>query len=506
VRARRIGFSPDSSSTLKLETESLSVFNPVLRRFATALSRVSITEASRCLLPRNAGADVFRLWEEVQSALSATMATSSANGAEFLLERYVREVDVQSGRVVSGRSWQTRAAATDGFVSVSPESLAAHGYRRSQADSVLYSAPDARTLTSEAFASRHCLRPVEDSRHPDLVGLAFSPHTRRDGDVAGVLWLERSSLGLRDLDFTYTALHSAGAGRQETADDSGHVRYEHLSTGGWIVSSWIIRIPVSGTVVTLVPAGGADLSGGAIMRRNVARTVARAWEIGGEVRQTVNHPDSSTRRSYSMGRVQGDLVTYGANAAVSDVAIILTSSNDTMVKSRVQTGANGHFVFDSVEAGNYLLTAYAPRLDTLNTPIPPLSLTVGERAVVTVTVTVPPPSAGISALCPGGIQPGSVGLYGSVRDDVTGLPVPGVRVRGYWLSNTIYNDAGVSTTQRERITTTDANGRYAFCDLEPTPRLLMTAALGVRHSLRTPALQMRPAEFRMYDMVITAAQ
>jgi hypothetical protein len=324
--------------------------------------------------------------------------------------------------------------------------------------------------------------------------------------VAGVLWLDRSSLGLRDLDFTYTASRSAGTGRHDTAADSGHVRYEHLSTGGWIVSSWIIRIPVSGTVVTLVPTSGADLSGGAVMRRNVVRTVARVWEIGGEVRQIVNQSDSSARRSYSMGRVQGDLVTSGANAAVSDVAITLTSSNDTTVESHVQTGANGHFVFDSVAAGSYLLTAYAPRLDTLNTPIPPLSLTVGERTAVTVTVTVPPPSAGISALCPDGIPPGSVGLHGSVRDGVTGLPVPGARVRGYWLSNTIYNDAGVSTTQRERITTTDANGRYAFCNLEPTPRLLMTAVLGARHSLRTPALQMRPGGFRMYDMVITTAQ
>ncbi|MGI8510899.1 MAG: MSCRAMM family protein, partial [Gemmatimonadaceae bacterium] len=294
----------------------------------------------------------------------------------------------------------------------------------------------------------------------------------------------------------------AGAVAQSSGADSGHVHYQRLKSGTWIVASWLIRVPVTKTVLSWVPADAGDLGNGAMMHRSTTQSVARVWEIGGDVKEVFDPGNGATGQVSPLGRVQGTLITEGTNSTLSNVAISLTSRTDTTAISRVRTSLDGQFLFDSIEPGNYILRAYTPRLDTLNTPVLPLSLTVGERTALVVTVTVPLPQKGIEALCPGGIRPGLVGLHGSVLDTVTGRPIQGARVRAYWLSGTVYNDAGMSTTPHERITQTDANGRYAFCDLEPTPRLLLSAVRDGRRTPPAPAVVISPGEFRMYDMFV----
>src|SRR6185312_10772225 len=94
IRARRIGFLPDSSKFLTLTAgqrpQHISIS---LNAFPVQLVRVGVEEARRCVIAPQAGATVFRLWQEAQSALTATAATSDDAGTGFVLHRFERKLD-----------------------------------------------------------------------------------------------------------------------------------------------------------------------------------------------------------------------------------------------------------------------------------------------------------------------------------------------------------------------------------------------------------------------------
>lgn len=98
VRARRIGFLPDSSESLTLSAgQRLPQIRLSLSAFPVQLVRVGIEEARRCVIAPRAGAAVFRLWQEAQSALTATVATSHDVRTGFVLHRFERKLDPRTG-------------------------------------------------------------------------------------------------------------------------------------------------------------------------------------------------------------------------------------------------------------------------------------------------------------------------------------------------------------------------------------------------------------------------
>ena len=87
-----------------------------------------------------------------------------------------------------------RALSSEPYFSISPDSLAANGFARTEGDSAVYFAPDARTLTSAVFAQTHCMRAIQDRAKPEQIGLGFEPVAQIGlVDVTGVLWLDRAS-------------------------------------------------------------------------------------------------------------------------------------------------------------------------------------------------------------------------------------------------------------------------------------------------------------------------
>lgn len=282
VRARRVGFAPTTSAGLAIANDAAVNFDPTMRMLPATLAQVNVQESERCVIAPEAGAAALALWEAVQNALSNAAASSMDRNHSFMLTRFHRELHPQTGKVLASTNWKVLVNGSETYRSLPAESLAVTGYiERVGRDSAYYSAPDARTLVSEAFARTHCLRPVAGSR--GSVGLAFEPvHLGARADVAGTLWLEQKSGRLQNLQFSY--VDSATA-----MDDSiraipratGRVDYRRLDDGSWIINDWTLRIP---TVAYDSPSrrGGR----GSDSRESVPY-VERLQEFGGNVTEVV---------------------------------------------------------------------------------------------------------------------------------------------------------------------------------------------------------------------------
>ncbi len=504
VRARRIGFAPDSSDELTFTAGGELHFDPVLKPLATSLQAVTVEGTDRCVVSPGSGAQAFRLWEAVQNALSATIAASGGKQFAFRLGRFERAIDPLTGRIIRGSAWQMRALSSEPYYSISPDSLAATGFAKAEGDSSVYFAPDARTLTSEVFAQTHCIRSVQDPTKPEQIGLGFEPVSQTTlVDVGGVLWLDRASGELRILEYRYEL--PAGSRTQTISSRSesamGRIEYRRLDNGGWIVDRWIIRVPVQKQERnnTLSSSGaGGNLT---VRSSRVTRTTA-VWEIGGDVTAVLDPSDPGFAQQSEVGDLRGT-VTVGPNHVGMPKVELEVASTSTRTQPRRQTtGPDGLFAFDSLPEGEYILTAAAPAFDTLNTLVAPVPLRISPNTQQTVTITVPSAEEGRAALCPAKNSADAIIVHGLVTDSATGQPAIGARVDAYWLTGAMRSTIGLSASAHERVTLTDRSGKYVFCRMEPTTRLLLTASLGLRKSRRAPSITLAEGSMRLANLQI----
>jgi hypothetical protein len=184
---------------------------------------------------------------------------------------------------------------------------------------------------------------------------------------------------------------------------------------------------------------------------------------------------------------------------VPNVEIDVASTGPSAQPKRTMTGRDGLFVFDSLPEGDYRLTVSAASFDTLNTIVQPLPLRVGASTLQTVTIAIPSREDGRAALC--SANPSSTTIvHGFVTDSATGQRVAGARVEAYWLSGATRNIRGLSASAHQRVTLTDSNGKYVFCAMEPTSRLLLTASLGSRRSPRAPSITIAAGDMRLANL------
>jgi len=243
VRVERIGLRAVVAPPIALGAGQ-SVDLPIdVATETVALHRVRIDADSRCdVRPREGtpGELAAWLWDEARKALTATRVSDTKRTTPIEITDVVRWLDPRTGRVLREETLPVARVRGQPFASVSPESLAAHGYVEEHGDSTVYAAPDAATLLDARFLDQHCLaaRASRDDR-PGLVGLAFRPArgTSRP-DVSGVLWLDASSFELRFLEFGYTAPDSLA-----NPEYGGRVDFTRLHDGRWIVRRWALRVP-----------------------------------------------------------------------------------------------------------------------------------------------------------------------------------------------------------------------------------------------------------------------
>ncbi len=424
-------------------------------------------ESRRCVLAPEAGEQTLRLWQEAQNALSGAAVNTVSGTNSFVLNRFQRELDSRGKRVIRSTRWRLPAYASETYASISADSLAAEGFVKMAGSAAIYYAPDARTLLSESFARTHCLRPVAGAAGSDSVGLAFEPvgHDHRT-EVAGTLWLARSTGKLMYLEFRYVD----AADRSEGADEmvphaTGRVDYRELPGGAWIISSWVIRAPL-----IRVTAARTETTPFGSYRTEPVSSVSGWWEFGGDVADVTTAQSSNPPGSFApkSGSLRGTLVDSTAHEGVAGVDASVQSVGSQKIVARTVTDSAGHFAFDSLLAGEYVLRFAAPRLDTLGTAIPSASFSIIPEQQLTLTTTVPPSE--INRACPAQ-QPEQRIVHGAIRDSVTGSALSSVSVRMTWIARASESGSRFVVQASEVAAVTDNTGHYVLCGL-PTDRIL----------------------------------
>ncbi|MGI8507909.1 MAG: carboxypeptidase regulatory-like domain-containing protein [Gemmatimonadaceae bacterium] len=389
--------------------------------------------------------------------------------------------------------------SSEPYASIAAESLAVYGFVAPQGQSLVYYAPDARTLTSNAFARTHCFHPVENTAHPELIGLAFAPaksgtNGSQKGpltrDASGVLWLDRASAELRYLEFEYGAgVLTRGSATDATA--SGRVDYRHLPAGAWIVNHWVIRMPVVMNRTVMAPVAVASIEEGAIRSRTETSNVVTIWQAGGDVISTFPASELTSGSMSSFGLVSGRFIDSTARRSVHHGIpgvrgqIMPVAPVRETIRVAV-TDTAGAFILDSVPPGDYLLDASAPSLDALGVEISQRKVHVTAATNQSLLTTVPPESAAIALLCPSGLSSRDAVLHGWVRK-LDGSDAASVeRVTVSWFEVTDNRQDHFTGGTHSLATITNREGEYIICGLPLGKQVLVAASTGTRKSVPFP--------------------
>ncbi len=272
LQTARVGWQPWFSPPLDLPVQGALRYTGEVPFRAVGLSAVVVRGERTCGTALDVGREVARVWEEAKKALNAVAWTQRAAPLTFDLTFWQSRLHARTLDELERREERrpTRRAASP-FASAPIEVLSRDGYIVENDDGDWeYFAPDAEALLSPVFAGDHCFFVREHPADPSVLGLGFEPVPDRDlPDIEGTLWLDRASAKLELLEFGYANLPWRIVGRHRIG---GSVAFAELQTGGWIVWSWRLRMPL------LTLAGNR-------LRWDVSRGygVAAYVEMGGEV-------------------------------------------------------------------------------------------------------------------------------------------------------------------------------------------------------------------------------
>jgi len=104
-----------------------------------------------------------------------------------------------------------------------------------------YYGPDARELLSSEFETDHCFTLVAGGGPGSaLIGLAFRPVRNRGvPEIEGTLWIDKTTLELRSLEFQYVNAHFP----DEVRGVGGRLEFERVQSGAWYPRYWMLRMP-----------------------------------------------------------------------------------------------------------------------------------------------------------------------------------------------------------------------------------------------------------------------
>lgn len=269
VRGERIGYQLTESAPLALAEGERVEARLVSTEGRVVLDAIAVEAGARCA-GHGTTAETATVWEEVRKALGMVSATAARRQARYTIERFHREIEPSSGALRREQRTTHAGTAEKPFIPAELARLSTHGYIEPQGDTLVYHAPDADVLLSEAFLEEHCFR--LQGAPAGLIGLAFQPlRGRRVPDVEGVLWVDRASAELRGLEWTYTRPPIPGP----RGVPGGRMDFARLDDGRWITVSWVLRMPEEGRaqaaaygtgqrrqIVTIREMGGSVVSVG----------------------------------------------------------------------------------------------------------------------------------------------------------------------------------------------------------------------------------------------------
>jgi hypothetical protein len=303
-----------------------------------------------------------------------------------------------------------------------------------------YFAPDAQALLSDPFLDTHCFRLIEGG--PDragLVGLAFEPtgQNERVSDISGTLWIDRASVELRWLEYTYENLEP----EVRPGDATGRVEFLRMPEGTWIVTEWWIRMPL-----VQVDIGG----------RLPVRQITGFRQSGGRVLEVVEAGGRELSTGATAGAIEG-IVVDSLGLPMEGVSVGTVGSAQTIF-----TNAEGRFNLVGLMEGTYRVRFMDPDLQALGLAAPEITQEVRRGVSSSVQFLMPSPAAMLRESCGAPTNSRMSMLGGIVRDASNDEPISGATVRVLW---SLVESRGTAFRQVSNglETTTDGFGIYRVC-------------------------------------------
>ncbi|MEN8144142.1 MAG: carboxypeptidase-like regulatory domain-containing protein [Gemmatimonadota bacterium] len=257
LRTDRIGYASAHSPEFELQRGQVFEYQMRVAIEPVELSSLDVRRGARCELLPDEGRQIYTVWEEARKAMAASVWTGMQQYYRFDAVHFVNDLDRAGRRRNEVSVEEVRYYGRHPFKSIGSRDLALGGFVQSVPGRVAYYGPDADVMMSEDFLARHCFRLAAGSgEHAGSIGLEFEPvGERRLSDIAGVIWLDRSTAALQHLEYEYRNLRLPVS----TKRLGGRVEFKRLPSGAWIVQRWYIRVPIIEFSEVRVAGGGREV-------------------------------------------------------------------------------------------------------------------------------------------------------------------------------------------------------------------------------------------------------
>jgi hypothetical protein len=246
LSVRRIGLQPRRVTGVTVADGAMVTLPLMVSGIRQMLSAVRVVADAGVCGRAPAGENrTAMLWEQISLALRASTLSrdDSAGAAPLRIAERVRELS-ESLEERAAKVTRSGYGAGRPYSAVHPDTLAAHGYVRREADGdISFFAPDETVLLSESFLATHCFDSPKEDEDPSLAELRFRPaRGRKVPEVEGTAFVDTLSGELRRLEFRFVNTKPLLPMNARYA--GGDVALLRLANGQWIVTSWAIRMPV----------------------------------------------------------------------------------------------------------------------------------------------------------------------------------------------------------------------------------------------------------------------
>ena len=154
VGAKRIGARRTLSDPIVLVEGELKTVDLDMEDLTSTLPEVKVATTMFCMTNPEEAGRIAPLWDEVRAALTSTSISTRDSLYEVRIDRYVREMDPRTMRVLRESRESHRGRVSVPFSSVNPESLSIWGYWRERGDTVTFFGLDLDVLQSDPFRKR----------------------------------------------------------------------------------------------------------------------------------------------------------------------------------------------------------------------------------------------------------------------------------------------------------------------------------------------------------------
>ncbi len=463
VQAEMIGKATARTEAFEITAGSTVSRDLMLESSAIILEGIEVSaDAGRCQVrPGGEGLLVADVWAEARKALAAASITDQGGAYRYELMSYDRQLDRQSGTVLSEEQTRREGYMTTPFESRPAEDLIENGFVQPEGRDFLYYAPDASVLLSDPFLDSHCFKMVAARNDDGLVGLGFEPtgDEKSVPDIQGTMWLDPQTAELQWLEYQYTYLDEEMTSEMV----GGRVDFEKMPNGTWIVPEWWIRMPI------MENQTGFD--------RRVRSYIAQYHQTGGLVLEVREAGGRSLGQRAETGGIEG-VVRDSLGVPQRGVRVGVVGSNQ-----EVYSNAEGAFSITGLTDGRYQVRFVDTQLEAMGYIPNPVERDVirGEMALLEFFT----PSIGdvLIEACEGvERERGSVLLAGSVVD-ARDRPVVNAEVQVVWEG---FSTAGGGNVERVQdltgstsgfSTTSNQSGFFKFCGVPAGARLQIQASV-----------------------------